>query len=73
MDTTELWGKGWSLRPEQDPRTMEFLGTITKGGTVYTYYRDDSGKILYDSELIGSKEPWMIRADKAARRHRIHN
>lgn len=70
MNMTELWGKGWSLRPEQDPR---ILGTITRGGAVYTYYRDDNGKILYDSEPIGGKEPWMIRADKAARRHRIHN
>lgn len=52
---------------------MELLGTITRGGAVYTYYRDDNGKILYDSEPIGGKEPWMIRADKAARRHRIHN
>lgn len=61
------------MRPEQDPRTMECLGTITRGGAVYTYYRDDNGNILYDSEPIGGKEPWMVRADEAARWRRIHN
>ena len=33
MNAEELWGKGWSLRPEQDQRTMECLGTIIRSGT----------------------------------------
>ena len=41
METEELWGKGWSLRTEQDPRTMTYLGTVTKSGIHFHYYRDD--------------------------------
>ena len=46
METEELWGKGWSLRTEQDPRTMTYLGTVTKSGIHFHYYRDDDGEIL---------------------------
>ena len=48
METEELWGKGWSLRTEQDPRTMTYLGTITKSGIHFHYYRDDDGEIYLD-------------------------
>ena len=34
MEIAELWGKGWSLHPEQDPRTMTYIGTITRGDGV---------------------------------------
>ena len=40
MNVEELWGKAWSLRPEQNPMTMEFLGMIVRNGVRYRYYRD---------------------------------
>ena len=73
MNTTELWGQGWSLRPDQDPKTLEYLGTIVRQGIKYKYYRDEGGKILYDSEPEQGKPDWMLRADRAARkRHGIY-
>ena len=36
----EIWGKGWSLRPEQNPDDMEYIGTITRSGYKFTYYKD---------------------------------
>lgn len=39
MEIAELWGKGWSLRPEQDPRTMTYVGyqaNVNKDLTVMT-------------------------------------
>ena len=53
METEELWGKGWSLRTEQDPRAMTYLGTITKAGMHFHYYRDDDGEIYFDNEPEG--------------------
>jgi hypothetical protein len=50
VETEELWGKGWSLRTEQDPRTMTYLGTVTKSGIHFHYYRDDDGEIYFDNE-----------------------
>ena len=67
----ELWGKGWSLRPGQDPATMEYLGMITHKGIRYRYYQDETGKILYDSEPEAGKPDWMIRADKKARKRHM--
>ena len=32
--------KAWSLRPDQNPMTMEFLGMIVRNGVRYRYYRD---------------------------------
>ena len=61
METEELWGKGWSLRTEQDPRTMTYLGTVTKSGIHFHYYRDDDG----------GKPDWMERADRKLR-NRAH-
>lgn len=43
MNVEEYWGKGWSLRPEQDILTMECLGTITRSGIRFTYYKDEKG------------------------------
>ena len=74
MDVQELWGKAWSLRPDQNTTTMEFLGMSVRNGVRYRYYRDEGGAILYDSEPEEGKPEWMIRADKAARRrHGIYN
>ena len=53
METEELWGKGWSLRIEQDPRAMTYLGTVTKSGIHFHYYRDDDGEIYFDNEPEG--------------------
>ena len=50
MEIAELWGKGWSLRPEQDPRTMTYIGTITRAGMNFHYYRGDDGEIYFDDE-----------------------
>ena len=50
MNVNELWGKGWSLKPEQDPRTMECLGTIIRSGTRFTYYKDEQGGIWFEDE-----------------------
>lgn len=55
METEELWGKGWSLRTEQDPRAMTYLGTVTKSGIHFHYYRDDDGEIYFDNEPEGGK------------------
>lgn len=55
----ELWGKGWSLRPEQDPRTMTYIGTITRAGMNFHYYRGDDGEIYFDDEPEGGKPEWM--------------
>lgn len=72
MNVEELWGKGWSLRPEQNPESMEYLGTITRAGVDYKYYRSAEGEILYDSIPPGGKPEWMLRADKLTRkRHGI--
>lgn len=71
METEELWGKGWSLRTEQDPRAMTYLGTITKAGMRFRYYRDDDGEIYFDNEPEGGKPDWMERADRKLR-NRVH-
>lgn len=55
----DLWGQGWSLRSEQDPRTMEYLGTITHQGVNYKYYKNTEGEILYDSEPEQGKPEWI--------------
>ena len=74
MDVQELWGKAWSLRPDQNTTTMEFLGMSVRNGVRYRYYRDEGGAILYDSEPEEGKPEWMIRADKVTRRrHGIYN
>ena len=73
VNVEEYWGKGWSLRPEQDILTMECLGTIIKSGIRFTYYKDEKGGIWFDDEPIGGKPEWMQRADKERRRrHRRH-
>lgn len=41
---------------------MECLGTITKSGTRFTYYKDEKGGIWFDDEPIGGKPEWMQRA-----------
>ena len=71
METEELWGKGWSLRTEQDPRAMTYLGTITKAGMHFHYYRDDDGEIYFDNEPESGKPDWMERADRKLR-NRVH-
>lgn len=63
--------KGWSLRTEQDPRAMTYLGTITKAGMHFHYYRDDDGEIYFDNEPEGGKPDWMERADRKLR-NRAH-
>ena len=58
MNVEELWGKGWSLRPEQKPESMEYLGTITRAGVDYKYYRSAEGEILYRAvSRNGCSEP----------------
>ena len=71
METEDLWGKGWSLRTEQDPRAMTYLGTITKAGMHFRYYRDDDGEIYFDNEPESGKPDWMERADRKLR-NRAH-
>ena len=78
MNVEEYWGKGWSLRPEQDILTMECLGTITKSGTRFTYYKDEQGGIWFEDEPVKGKPEWMQRADrernlKRARRYRTYD
>ena len=68
MNVNELWGKGWSLKPEQDPRTMECLGTIIRSGTRFTYYKDEQGGIWFEDEPEDGKPEWMQKADKERRR-----
>lgn len=48
--------------------TMEYLGTITRQGVDYKYYRDERGEILYDSIPEGGKPEWMRKADREARK-----
>ena len=74
MNVNELWGKGWSLKPEQDPRTMECLGTIIRSGTRFTYYKDEQGGIWFDDEPVEGKPEWMRRADRGRKkRHGIYH
>lgn len=72
MEINELWGKGWSLRPEQDPRTMTYLGTITQDGTRFHYYKDEKGDIYFDDEPEGGKPEWMLRAERKRRNRGTH-
>lgn len=48
--------------------TMEYLGTITRQGVDYKYYRDERGEILYDSIPEEGKPEWMRKADREARK-----
>lgn len=67
-------GKGWSLRPEQDQRTMECLGAIIRSGTRFTYYKDEQGGIWFEDEPVKGKPEWMQRADRERRkRHGIYH
>ena len=74
MEIAELWGKGWSLRPEQDPRTMTYIGTITRAGMNFHYYRGDDGEIYFDGTCVFSREKrkpeWMEKADRKQRNRR---
>lgn len=70
MKSDELWGKGWSLRPDQDPGSMEYLGTIIKTGYRFKYYKDEKGEIYFDSEPEEGKPEWMQRADRKRRNKR---
>ena len=65
METEELWGKGWSLRTEQDPRAMTYLGTITKAGMHFHYYRDDDGEIylMRMNRKAGSLIQWKEQTE----------
>ena len=65
-----MGGKGWSLRPEQDPRTMTYIGTITRAGMNFHYYRGDDGEIYFDDEPEGGKPEWMEKADRKQRNRR---
>ena len=73
MTLEELWGKGWSLRPDQDPRQLEYLGTIIKNNRKFTYYRTEKGEIRFEDEPIEGKPEWMLRAEKERRRrHKLY-
>lgn len=50
---------------------MTYLGTITKAGMHFHYYRDDDGEIYFDNEPEGGKPDWMERADRKLR-NRVH-
>jgi ribonuclease HI len=65
-------GKGWSLRPEQNPAEMEYLGEIIKSGYRFTYYKDRKGGIYFESEPEGGKPEWMRRADEDRKRRNRH-
>lgn len=68
----EIWGKGWSLRPEQNPADMEYIGTITRSGYKFTYYKDQKGGIYFDNEPENGKPEWMRRADEERGRRNRH-
>ena len=72
MKPEEIWGKGWSLRPEQNPAEMEYLGEIIKSGYRFTYYKDRKGGIYFESEPEGGKPEWMRRADEERKRRNRH-
>lgn len=71
MENAELWGSGWSLRPDQDPRTMTYLGSVVRSGTRFNYYKDENNDIYFDDEPEDGKPEWMLRADRK-RRNRRH-
>ena len=64
MNVEEYWGKGWSLRPEHDKSTMECLGTITRSGIQFTYYKDEKGGIWFDDQPIGLMDAESIQGTK---------
>ena len=68
MDVKELWGKAWSLRPDQNTVNMKCVGTIIKSGIRFTYYQDENGGIWFDSESVEGKPEWVQRTDEARRR-----
>lgn len=56
------------MRPDQDPRQLEYLGTIIKNNRKFTYYRTEKGEIRFEDEPIEGKPEWMLRAEKERRR-----
>ena len=40
------------MRPDQDPRQLEYLGTIIKNNRKFTYYRTEKGEIRFEDEPI---------------------
>ncbi|RGF81500.1 hypothetical protein DXA65_14310 [Ruminococcus sp. OF03-6AA] len=68
MDVKEVWGKAWSLKPDQSTANMKCLGTVIKSGIRFTYYQDEKGGIWFDDEPVEGKPEWMRRADEIRRR-----
>ena len=61
MENAELWGSGWSLRPDQDQRTMTYLGSVVRSGTRFNYYKDENNDIYFDDEPEDGKQEHLIR------------
>lgn len=56
MDVKEVWGKAWSLKPDQSTANMKCLGTVIKSGIRFTYYQDEKGGIWFDDEPVEGKD-----------------
>lgn len=60
---TELekaWNEAYSLRG--DETDLKYIGTVTKDGRDYLFYRDPGGDYWYDSKPAGEENPgWMRR------------
>lgn len=62
-ELTKAWEEAFSLRGEAG--NMEYIGTITKSGTDYIFYKDSDGAYWYDSKPEGKEKPeWMKRRRK---------
>ncbi|MBQ8038262.1 MAG: hypothetical protein IJ274_00055 [Lachnospiraceae bacterium] len=52
---------------------MDYLGTITRSGRDYLFYKDRNGEYWYDSRPEGKEKPeWQQEAEKEARRRKYY-
>lgn len=56
----KAWEEAYSLREEETD--LEYIGTVTKSGIDYIFFKDQGGKYWYDSKPEGKEKPeWMTR------------
>lgn len=43
------WENAWSIEPRR-PSELEYIGVISKNGTMYIFYKDKDGGYWYNSK-----------------------
>ena len=70
----EAWKNAHSLRAEMEFAGLEYIGTITRGGRDYLFYKDLKGEYWYDSKPEGKEKPeWQQEAEHEARRRKYYS